>query len=98
MILASYNELYVGIFDGSTNIYPVKYFVYLDRVLNESNKQDFTFVFLILSSAIRQIKYNLPFINSVILQTDNAHCYQNNFAVYYIALINTLHDRHRLVE
>ena len=54
---------------------PIKYIVYLDQVLEDGNKQDSCTVFSLLEAAISQFINDLPFINEVILQSDNAMCY-----------------------
>ena len=63
--------------DDNTEKEAVKYSIYLDQILSDGNKQDSMCVFALIDSALIQIKYNLPFINPCIIQTDNAHCYQN---------------------
>ena len=45
-----------------------------------------------MDAALQQIKLNLPFITELILQSDNANCYQNNFIVCAIALLNASHE------
>ena len=84
--------------DGSSNKEPVKYSIYLDQILSDGNKQDSMCVFSLIDSALMQIKYNLPFIKSAIIQTDNAHCYQNNFLICAMALLNAAYGDHIVIE
>ena len=78
--------------DGITVKVPVKYAVYLDQILADTNKQDCLCVFSMIDAALQQIKVNLPFLTELILQSDNANCYQNNFLVCAIALLNACHQ------
>ena len=71
---------------------PVKYAVYLDQILEGLNRQDCLCVFSLLDAALQQIKLNLPFISESILQSDNTNCYQNNFIVCSIGLLNACHE------
>ena len=84
--------------DDNTEKEAVKYSIYLDQILSDGNKQDSMCVFALIDSALMQIKYNLPFINSCIIQTDNAHCYQNNFLICSMALLNAVYKDHILIE
>ena len=84
--------------DDSTDKEAVKYSIYLDQILSDGNKQDSMCVFSLIDSALMQIKYNLPFINSCIIQTDNAHCYQNNFLICSMALLNAVYKDHIVIE
>ena len=82
--------------DGNTQKVPVKCAVYLDQIMADSNKQDCLCVFSMLDAALQQIKINLPFITELILQSDNANCYQNNFIVCSIGLLNACHEKRGL--
>jgi len=73
---------------------PVKYTVYLNQLLSDSNKQDSLSVFSLLDAAMAQIAEELPFITKLILQTDNAKSYSNNFLLCAISVLNvTYHDK-----
>ena len=74
--------------DGKISKQPVQYSVYLDQVLEDGNKQDTICVVSLLDAALKQISYNIPSIKSIILQSDNANSYQNNFIICAIALLN----------
>ena len=57
----------------------VRYTVYLNQLLSDSNKQDSPSVFSLLDAAMSQIHEKLPFITELIPQTDNDKSYINNF-------------------
>jgi len=78
--------------NGISQQIPVKYAIYLDQILEDSNRQDCLCVFSLLDAALQQIKLNLPFITELILQSDNANCYQNNFIVCSIGLLNACYE------
>ena len=80
--------------DGVTKEEPVKYTVYLNQLLCDSNKQDSLSVFSLLDAAMAQIAEELPFITKLILQTDNAKSYSNNFLLCAISVLNvTYHNK-----
>ena len=66
----------------------VRYTVYLNQLLSDSNKQDSLSVFSLLDAAMSQIHEELPFITKLILQTDNTKSYNNNFSLCAISLLN----------
>ena len=74
--------------DGNVKEEPVKYTVYLNQLLSDSNKQDSLSVFSLLDAAMAQIAEELPFITKLILQTDNAKSYSNNFLLCSIPVLN----------
>ena len=53
--------------DGITAKVPVKYAVYLDQIMADTNKQDCLCVFSMLDTALQQIKVNQPFLTELIL-------------------------------
>ena len=59
----------------------VRYCTYLDQILSDGNKQDMYCVLSLLDAALAQIINDLPFIKSVVLQYDNARCYENHFLI-----------------
>ena len=78
--------------DGTTVERPTKYTAYLDQIISDSNKQDSFCVFSLLEAALAQINNELPFITNVVLQTDNAKSYNNNFLLCAIPLLNQIYD------
>ena len=74
--------------DGDDGEVTSKYTVYLDQVVSDGNKQDSLSVYSLLDAALGQIANELPFISSIILQTDNAKSYNNTFLLCAIPLLN----------
>ena len=74
----------------------VRYTVYLNQLLSDSNKQDSLSVFSLLDAAMSQIHQELPFITELVLQTDNAKSYSNNFLLCAISLLNVLNKHNSL--
>ena len=70
---------------------PKKYTVYLDQIVSDGNKQDSLSVYSLLDAALAQISNELPFISSIILQTDNAKSYNNTFLLCAIPLLNVVY-------
>ena len=62
--------------DGSIVNEPVKYTVYMNQILSDSNKQDALSVLGLLDAALGQIAEELPFITQIVLQMDNATSYK----------------------
>ena len=58
---------------------PLKYSVYLDQTMADSNKEDSLCVFSMFDAALVQIKMDLPFISGSVLQLDDVKYYQNNY-------------------
>ena len=71
---------------------PKKYTVYLDQIVSDGNKQDSLSVYSLLDAALAQISNELPFISSIILQTDNAKSYNNTFLLCAIPLLNVVYQ------
>ena len=67
---------------------PVQYAVYLDQILDDGNRQDTVCVVSLLHAALRQVTIDIPAIKSIILQSDDANCYQNTFLVCDITNLN----------
>ena len=82
--------------NGTNEIIPVKHSVYIDQIMADSNRQDMFCVFSMLDAALQQIHYNLPFISEVILQSDNANCYQNTSLICSISLLNASYQHRNL--
>ena len=70
---------------------PIRYSTYLDQILSDGNKQDAHCVVSLLEAALNQIIHDLPFINSVTLQSDNARCYENHFIMVAISILNEIY-------
>ena len=62
--------------------------VYCDQILEGSNKQDGLAVISMLEAFLTQLKEELPHIKTVILQTDNAGCYQSKELLLLLAILN----------
>ncbi len=77
--------------DGTTaaKTVPERVNVYIDQILDGDNKQDAFAVGSMLEAALEQIHKQIPEIKSVIVQSDNAKCYNNNILRILTALINT---------
>ena len=65
-----------------------KYIIYIDQVLKDGAKQDSMTVISLIESALQVIYNEFPFINEVILQSDNASTYQNHNVLIGIHLLN----------
>ena len=65
-----------------------KNIIYIDQILESSNKQDGMMVISLLEAALVAINNQLPFINEIILQSDNAMSYQNPQVLFGIHLLN----------
>ena len=76
--------------DGSFRTEPTKYTIYIDQILVDGNKQDSLSVFCLLEAAMAQISHELPFVSSIIVQTDNAKSYNNAFLLCAIPLLNAV--------
>ena len=72
---------------------PIRYRTYLDQILSDGNKQDAHCVVSLLEAALNQIIHDLPFINSVTLQSENARCYENHFIMVAISILNEIYHR-----
>ena len=65
-----------------------KYIIYIDQVLKDGAKQDSMTVVTLIESMLQVIYNEFPFINEVILQSDNASTYQNHNVLLGIHLLN----------
>ena len=74
--------------DGEVVKVTSKYTVYLEQVVSDGNKQDALSVYSLLDAALGQIANEMPFVSSIILQTDNAKSYNNTFLLCAIPLLN----------
>ena len=68
----------------------IRYCAYLDQIISDGNKQDIYCVLSLLEAALTQIVHDLPLINSVVLQSDNARSYENHFLILGIAIFNSI--------
>ena len=62
--------------------------VYIDQILNDTNKQDGTTVIGLLEVTITAIMSELPFIKNATVTSDNATCYQNHFLTFMMSIFN----------
>ena len=74
--------------NGESIMAPKKYIVYIDQVLEDGNRQDGLIVISLIESALVGIHDQLPFINEIIIQSDNANQYQNPLLILSLHLIN----------
>ena len=74
--------------NGSEIYEPRKNIVYIDQILESSNKQDGMMVISLLEAALVAINDQLPFIDEIILQSDNAMSYQNPQVLFGVHLLN----------
>jgi len=74
--------------DGNDGYVPKKYIVYIDQIMEESNKQDGMTVASLLEAILVTISDQLPFIKNIILQSDNANQYQNHLLVVVLHALN----------
>ena len=65
-----------------------KYIIYIDQVLKDGAKQDSMTVISLIESALQVVYNEFPFINELILQSDNASNYQNHNVLLGIHLLN----------
>ena len=76
------------IIDDDGNYGPKEYRVYRDQIREGSNWQDGAAVLGLLEAALAVITIELPFVEEIILQLDNAKSYQNHFLTIRIYLLN----------
>ena len=67
---------------------PIRNIVYLDQILDDTNKQDGVAVVALLEVAITAFISELPFIKEAIITSDNATCYQNHLVTFMMAVYN----------
>ena len=67
------------IIDDDGNYGPKEYRVYIDQILEGSNRQDGAAVVSLLEAVLTAITTELPFVEEIILQSDNAKSYQNHW-------------------
>ena len=79
--------------DGEDVKVTSKYTVYLDQVVSDGNKQDALSVYSLLDAALGQVSNEMPFVSSIILQTDNAKSYNNTFLLCAIPLLNITYQQ-----
>ncbi len=65
--------------------------LYLDHIVDNENKQDKLAVISILEAVILAIRKHLPNIDQIILQSDNAGCYQNTMLMLLIPYLSYAH-------
>lgn len=63
--------------------------IYIDQILDDGNKQDNLAICSMIEAALEVIHEQLPEIKAVVLQSDDAKCYQNNLIRILLALFNT---------
>jgi hypothetical protein len=63
--------------------------VYVDQILDGDNKQDTFAVASMVEAVLQHVHGLLPNISSIILQSDNAKCYNSNPLRVLVALINS---------
>ena len=63
--------------------------VYVDQILEGTNKQNAMAVLSMIEAAIEAIHHRFPFIKSISLQSDNAACYQSNDLMILLGFLNT---------
>lgn len=63
--------------------------VYIDQIMEGTNKQNAMAVGCMVEAALKHVRKQLPEIESIILQSDNAKCYNSNLLRVLIALINS---------
>ena len=73
--------------DDSSKKGTVKLSFYIDQALSDDTKQDYVCVFSLIDLNVMHIKYNLWFIKSATIQTDNAHNNQNIFLNLFNGII-----------
>ncbi len=88
--LISYLRQIITAKDGAMKEEPVKYTLYLNQLLGDSNKQDSSSVLPLLDAAMAHIVDKHPFITKLILQTTCS----NIFLLYAIPVLNaTYHNK-----
>lgn len=82
------------IIDDEGNFGPRKYHIYINQILSDSNKQDGFVVLSLIEAATSAIINEVGYINELVLQSDNANCYQNHYVTMGMILINSkLHNK-----
>ena len=74
--------------NGNEKYCAKKYIVYVDQILQGSNKQDGMTVIALLEACVSSLYIQLPFISQLSIQSDNATTYQNGYLVLGIHLLN----------
>ena len=67
-----------------------KYNVCMDQVLEDGNKQDVFAVIALLKAALSVMIQDIPYIEEIILQSDNAATYQNHKLTLGLHLLNCM--------
>ena len=62
--------------------------VYLHQIIDGTNSQSAATVMSMVEAAVDFIHTNLPHVKRIILQSDNAKCYQNNELRLFIGILN----------
>ena len=65
--------------------------MYLDQILDSDNKQDGLSVLSMVEAMIIHIKEDLPCINELWLQSDNARCYHLKYLIFGIVILGVHH-------
>ena len=73
--------------DGNDS-YVLKNIVYIDQIMEESNKQDGMTVASLMEDILVTISDQLPFIKNLTLQSDNANQYQNHLLIVVLHVLN----------
>ncbi len=77
---------------------PCKNIVYVDKILENSNKQDAMTVISLIEAALVAIIDQLAFIDEFILQSDNALAQQNPQVLFGIQLLNAKYDKNIFIS
>ena len=77
---------------------PRKNIVYIDQIMENSNKQDGMTVISLIEAAIVTIIDQLSFIDEIVLQSDNALTYQNPQVLFGIQLLNAKYHKNIFIS
>ena len=62
----------------------------LDQILETGNKQDGPCVLSMLEAMLKMVRVELPFVENIILVSDNANCYHSKNMLFPICFLNQL--------
>ena len=77
---------------------PRKNIVYIDQIMENSNKQDGMTVISLIEAALVTIIDQLSFIDEIVLQSDNALTYQNPQVLFGIQLLNAKYHKNLFIS
>lgn len=72
---------------------PVRVLLPIDQILDSGNRQDGPCVLSMMEAMMKMIKVELPWVENIIIVSDNANCYHSKNMLFPICLLNQLSMR-----